>query len=50
MGALVTGQLGHRYAAKSHAIRIGSGQKLTLFDGIPGPGPDVPAGTREGAR
>jgi pimeloyl-ACP methyl ester carboxylesterase len=33
VGALVTGQLGHRYAAQLHGIHIGSGQKLTLFNG-----------------
>jgi microsomal epoxide hydrolase len=33
VGALVTGQLGHKYAAELHGIHIGSGQKLTLFNG-----------------
>jgi pimeloyl-ACP methyl ester carboxylesterase len=33
VGALVTGQLGHRYADELYAIHIGSGQKLTLFNG-----------------
>ncbi|MFX0575385.1 epoxide hydrolase family protein [Nocardia nepalensis] len=33
VGALVTGQLGHKYADELHAIHIGSGQKLTLFNG-----------------
>ncbi|MEV5839933.1 epoxide hydrolase [Nocardia sp. NPDC052112] len=33
VGALVTGQLGHKYADELYAIHIGSGQKLTLFDG-----------------
>ncbi|MEU8270710.1 epoxide hydrolase [Sphaerisporangium sp. NPDC049002] len=33
IGALVTGQLGHKYAGELHAIHIGSGQKLTLFNG-----------------
>ncbi|RCG29072.1 epoxide hydrolase [Sphaerisporangium album] len=33
VGALVTGQLGHKYAGELHAIHIGSGQKLTLFNG-----------------
>lgn len=33
VGALVTGQLGHRYADELYAIHIGSGQKLTLFEG-----------------
>ena len=33
VGALVTGQLGHKYAEELHAIHIGSGQKLTLFNG-----------------
>ncbi|MGY2112674.1 epoxide hydrolase family protein [Nocardia gipuzkoensis] len=33
VGALVTGQLGHKYAAELYGIHIGSGQKLTLFDG-----------------
>jgi hypothetical protein len=31
--ALVTGQLGHKYAAELYAIHIGSGQMLTLFNG-----------------
>ncbi|EIV91696.1 epoxide hydrolase family protein [Frankia sp. QA3] len=33
VGALVTGQLGHRYAGELVGIHIGSAQKLTLFDG-----------------
>ncbi|WP_202124412.1 alpha/beta fold hydrolase [Actinomadura physcomitrii] len=33
VGALVTGQLGHKYAAELHGIHIGSGLKLTLFNG-----------------
>ncbi|WP_433345188.1 epoxide hydrolase family protein [Microtetraspora malaysiensis] len=33
VGALVTGQLGHKYAHALHAVHIGSGQKLTLFHG-----------------
>ncbi|WP_174553606.1 epoxide hydrolase family protein [Nocardia arizonensis] len=33
VGALVTGQLGHKYADELYGIHIGSGQKLTLFDG-----------------
>ena len=33
VGALVTGQLGHKYAQELYAIHIGSGQKLTLFNG-----------------
>jgi pimeloyl-ACP methyl ester carboxylesterase len=33
VGALVTGQLGHKYADALYAIHIGSGQKLTLFSG-----------------
>lgn len=33
VGALVTGQLGHRYADELYAIHIGSGQKLSLFTG-----------------
>ncbi|MEV6339506.1 epoxide hydrolase [Nocardia vinacea] len=33
VGALVTGQLGHKYADELYAIHIGSGQKLTLFEG-----------------
>ena len=33
VGALVTGQLGHKYADALHGIHIGSGQKLTLFNG-----------------
>ncbi|GAA2674513.1 epoxide hydrolase family protein [Nonomuraea recticatena] len=33
VGALVTGQLGHKYADELHGIHIGSGQKLTLFNG-----------------
>jgi hypothetical protein len=33
VGALLTGQLGHKYAAELHGIHIGSGLKLTLFNG-----------------
>lgn len=33
VGALVTGQLGHKYADALHGIHIGSGQKLTFFNG-----------------
>ncbi|MET7395751.1 epoxide hydrolase [Dactylosporangium sp. NPDC005572] len=33
VGALVTGQLGHKYADRLYGIHIGSGQKLTLFTG-----------------
>ncbi|MBW4716828.1 epoxide hydrolase 1 [Saccharothrix sp. SC076] len=33
VGALVTGQLGHKYAAELHGIHIGSGLKLSLFNG-----------------
>ncbi|SNT64401.1 epoxide hydrolase [Asanoa hainanensis] len=33
VGALVTGQLGHKYAAELHGIHIGSGLKLTFFNG-----------------
>jgi pimeloyl-ACP methyl ester carboxylesterase len=33
VGALVCGQLGHKYAEELYAIHIGSGQKLTLFNG-----------------
>lgn len=33
VGALVTGALGHRYPDELIAIHIGSGQKLTLFEG-----------------
>ncbi|MDX6240572.1 MAG: hypothetical protein QOG10_5392 [Kribbellaceae bacterium] len=33
VGALITGQLGHKYAAELYAIHIGSAQKLTLFNG-----------------
>ncbi|WP_131737251.1 epoxide hydrolase family protein [Actinomadura roseirufa] len=33
VGALVTGQLGHKYADELDFIHIGSGQKLTLFNG-----------------
>ncbi|MEV0523558.1 epoxide hydrolase [Streptomyces sp. NPDC050439] len=33
VGALVTGQLGHKYADALHGIHIGSGQKLTMFNG-----------------
>ncbi|MDG6104986.1 alpha/beta fold hydrolase [Dactylosporangium aurantiacum] len=33
VGALITGQLGHKYAAHLHGIHIGSAQKLTMFNG-----------------
>jgi pimeloyl-ACP methyl ester carboxylesterase len=33
VGALITGQLGHKYADELHAIHIGSAQKLSLFTG-----------------
>jgi pimeloyl-ACP methyl ester carboxylesterase len=33
VGALVTGQLGHKYADKLYGIHIGSGLKLTFFNG-----------------
>jgi pimeloyl-ACP methyl ester carboxylesterase len=33
VGALVTGQLGHKYADELYAIHIGSAQKLSLFNG-----------------
>jgi pimeloyl-ACP methyl ester carboxylesterase len=33
VGALVTAQLGHKYAEELSGIHIGSGQKLTLFNG-----------------
>lgn len=33
IGALVTGQLGHKYADSLHGIHIGSGQKLSMFNG-----------------
>jgi pimeloyl-ACP methyl ester carboxylesterase len=33
IGALVTGQLGHKYADELHAIHIGSGLKLSFFNG-----------------
>jgi pimeloyl-ACP methyl ester carboxylesterase len=33
VGALVTGQLRHKYAEALYGIHIGSGQKLTLFNG-----------------
>jgi pimeloyl-ACP methyl ester carboxylesterase len=33
VGALITGQLGHKYADELYGIHIGSGQKLTLFNG-----------------
>ncbi|MEV7009187.1 epoxide hydrolase [Streptosporangium sp. NPDC051022] len=33
IGALICGQLGHKYAGELHAVHIGSGQKLTLFNG-----------------
>jgi pimeloyl-ACP methyl ester carboxylesterase len=33
VGALVTGQLGHKYADELYGIHIGSGLKLTFFNG-----------------
>jgi pimeloyl-ACP methyl ester carboxylesterase len=33
VGALVTGQLGHKYADELYAIHIGSGQMLSMFGG-----------------
>jgi pimeloyl-ACP methyl ester carboxylesterase len=33
VGALVTGQLGHKYADELYAIHIGSGLKLSFFNG-----------------
>ncbi|WP_460699302.1 epoxide hydrolase family protein [Nocardia thraciensis] len=33
VGALVTGQLGHKYAEELYGIHIGSGLKLSLFNG-----------------
>ncbi len=33
VGALVTGQLGHKYADELYGIHIGSGQKLSFFNG-----------------
>ncbi|EIC06967.1 Epoxide hydrolase domain protein [Microbacterium laevaniformans OR221] len=33
VGALVTGQLGHRYADELYGIHLGSGQRLDLFSG-----------------
>ncbi|MGI8449637.1 MAG: hypothetical protein ACR2MP_21160 [Streptosporangiaceae bacterium] len=33
VGALVTGQLGHKYADELYGIHIGSALKLTLFNG-----------------
>jgi pimeloyl-ACP methyl ester carboxylesterase len=33
VGAMVTGQLGHKYADELYGIHIGSGQKLDLFTG-----------------
>lgn len=33
VGALVTGQLGHKYAAELYGIHIGSGLKLNFFNG-----------------
>ncbi|MGI5241547.1 epoxide hydrolase family protein [Dactylosporangium sp. CA-139066] len=48
VGALVTGQLGHKYAGELLGIHIGSGQKLTLFNGDRGwdlsGGQPIPAG------
>ncbi|TYB56537.1 epoxide hydrolase 1 [Nonomuraea sp. PA05] len=33
VGALITGQLGHKYAGELYATHIGSAQKLTMFNG-----------------
>ncbi|HTJ32305.1 MAG TPA: epoxide hydrolase [Dactylosporangium sp.] len=48
VGALVTGQLGHKYAQELYGIHIGSGQKLTMFNGDRGwdlsGGRPIPAG------
>jgi len=33
VGALVTGQLGHKYADELYGIHIGSGLKLSFFNG-----------------
>jgi len=33
VGALITGQLGHKYADELHAIHIGSGLRLDFFNG-----------------
>lgn len=33
VGALVTGQLGHKYAAELHGVHIGSGLRLDFFTG-----------------
>lgn len=53
IGALVTGQLGHKYAGSLHAIHIGSGQKLTMFNGDRGwdlsGGQPIPEGLPEPA-
>ncbi len=55
VGALVTGQLGHKYADELHGIHIGSALKLTMFNGdrawdlsggVPIPD-DLPPGFRE---
>jgi len=54
VGALITGQLGHKYAGELYAIHIGSAQKLTLFNGdrawnVGGGGPipdNLPPATR----
>lgn len=55
VGALVTGQLGHKYADELYAIHIGSALKLTFFNGdlawnVSGPFPlpaNLPPGIRE---
>ncbi|MEV2252920.1 epoxide hydrolase [Streptomyces sp. NPDC050147] len=53
IGALVTGQLGHKYADELHGIHIGSGQKLTMFNGDRGwdlsGGQPIPEGLPEPA-
>ncbi|MFI6040228.1 epoxide hydrolase family protein [Nocardia sp. NPDC051321] len=53
VGALVTGQLGHKYADELYGIHIGSGQKLSLFTGdrawdLSG-GQPIPSGLSESA-
>ncbi|WP_367047501.1 epoxide hydrolase [Streptomyces sp. Je 1-332] len=53
IGALIAGQLGHKYAAELHGIHIGSGQKLTMFNGDRGwdlsGGQPIPEGLPEPA-
>jgi microsomal epoxide hydrolase len=56
VGALVTGQLGHKYSDELYAIHIGSARKLTMFNGdlawnVSGVHPlpsNLPAATRDG--